>query len=130
LGGEGTVRVAYDLVEERLVAAVCASLEPYEWRNFTPQMLARYVLGVVDHLRVLDLVGDVPGVAVGDPWPVRPVEPGDVRVEVLVDFLILHRWRTLTLAALIRHLFNELGGWCRRRRWVDAELGRLLDDEQ
>jgi hypothetical protein len=130
LGGEGTVRVAYDLVEERLVAAVCASLEPYEWRNFTPQMLARYVLGVVDHLRVLDLVGDVPGVAVGDPWPVRPVEPGDVRVEVLVDFLIRHRWRTLTLAAVIRHLFNELGGWCLRRQWVGAELGRLLDDEQ
>jgi len=122
--------VAYDLVEERRVAAVCASLEPYEWRNFTPQMLARYVLGVLDHSRVLDLVGDVPGAAVGDPGPVKPVEPGDVRVEVLVDFLTRHRWRTLTLAALMRHLLNELGRWCQRRQWVDAELGRLLDDEQ
>jgi hypothetical protein len=124
------VWVAHDLVQERQVAAVCAALEPYEWRNFTPQLLARYVLGVLDHHRVLDLVAGVPGAAVGDPGPVKPVERGDVRVEVLVDFLIRHRWRTLTPAALSRHLFNELGTWCRRRQWVDAELGRLLDDEQ
>lgn len=122
--------MAYDFVEERRVAAVCASLEPYEWRNFTPQMLARYVLGGLDHHRVLDLVGGVPGAAVGDPGQVQPVERGDVRVEVLVDFLIRHRWRTLTLPALIRHLFNELARWCRRRQWVDAELGRLLEDGQ
>jgi hypothetical protein len=115
---------------ERRVAAVCASLEPYEWRNFTPQMLARYVLGVLDHHQVLDLVQGVPGAAAGDAGPVKPVERGDVRVEVLVDFLIRHRWRTLTLAALIRHLINELGTWSRRRLWVDVELGRLLDDER
>jgi hypothetical protein len=122
--------VVSDVVEERRVAAVCASLEPYEWRSFTPQMLARYVLGVLDHHRVLELVAGVPGVAVGDLGPVKPVERGDVRVEVLVDFLIRHRWRTLTLTALIRHLLIELGTWSRRRQWVDAELGRLLDGGQ
>ena len=117
-----------DCVHERQVAAVCASLEPYQWRNLTPQMLARYVLGVLDHQRVLDLVDGVPGADAGDPGPVKPVERGDVRVEVLVDFLVRHRWRTLTLPALIRHLINELCRWSRRRHWVDVELARLLDE--
>jgi len=91
-------------------------------------MLARYVLGVLDHQRVLDLVDGVPGADAGDPGPVKPVERGDVRVEVLVDFLVRHRWRTLTLPALIRHLINELCRWSRRRHWVDVELARLLDE--
>jgi hypothetical protein len=71
----------------------------------------------------------VPGAAIGDPGPVEPAERGDVRVEVLVDFLSGHRWRTLTLAAVGGHLLNELGGWYRQRQRLDAELGELLDDE-
>jgi hypothetical protein len=50
-------------------------------------------------------------------------------VEMLVDFLSGHRWRTLTLAAVGGHLLNELGGWYRQRQRLDAELGELLDDE-
>jgi hypothetical protein len=123
------VWVARELVEERQVAAVCAALEPYEWRSFAPQMLARCVLGALDRHRVLDLVADVSAAATGDPGPVEPAERGDVRVEVLVDFLSGHRWRTLTLAAVGGHLLNELGGWCRQRQRLDAELGELLDDE-
>jgi hypothetical protein len=123
------VGVTHDLVEERQVAAVCAALEPYEWRSFTPQLLARCVLGALDRHRVLDLVADVSGAATGDPGPVEPAERGDVRVEVLVDFLTDHRWRTLTLAAVGGHLLNELGRWCRQRQRLGAQLGRLRDDD-
>jgi hypothetical protein len=123
------VWVARELVEERQVAAVCAALEPYEWRSFAPQMLARCVLGALDRHRVLDLVAGVPGAAIGDPGPVEPAERGDVRVEVLVDFLSGHRWRTLTLVAVGGHLLNELDGWYRQRQRFDVELGELLDDE-
>ena len=118
--------MARELVEERQVAAVCAALEPYEWRSFAAQMLARCVLGALDRHRVLDLVAGVPGAAIGDS---EPAERGDVRVEVLVDFLSGHRWRTLTLAAVGGHLLNELGRWCRQRQRLDAELRELLDDE-
>ena len=121
--------MARELVEERQVAAVCAALEPYEWRSFAPPMLARCVLGALDRHRVLDLVAGVPGAAIGDPGPVEPAERSDVRVEVLVDFLSGHRWRTLTLVAVGGHLLNELGGWYRQRQRLDAELGELLDDE-
>jgi hypothetical protein len=122
------VWVAHDLVEDRQVAAVCAALEPYEWRGFAPQLLARCVLGALDRHRVFDLIMDVSGAATGDPGPVEPAERGDVRVGVLVDFLTGHRWRTLTLTAVSGHLLNELGRWCRQRQRLDAELGRLLDD--
>ena len=117
-----------DLVEEGQVAAVCAALEPYEWRSFTPQLLARCVLGALDRHRVIDLIVDVSGAATGDPGPVEPAEREDVRVDVLVDFLTGHRWRTLTLAAVSEHLVTELCRWCRQRRHLDAELRRLLDD--
>jgi hypothetical protein len=122
------VWVAHDLVEDRRVAAVCAALEPYEWRSFTPQLLARCALGALDRHRVVDLIEVVSGAATGDPGPVEPAEPGDVRVDVLVDFLTGHRWRTMTLVSLSGHLIDELGRWCRQRQRLDAELGRLLDD--
>jgi hypothetical protein len=122
------VWVAREFVEERQVAAVCAALEPYEWRSFAPPMLARCVLGALDRHRVLDLIAGVPGAAIADPAPVEPAERGDVRVEVLVDFLTHHRWRTLTLAAVGGHLLNELDRWCRQRQRLDAELRELLDD--
>jgi len=122
------VWVAHDLSDDRRVAAVCAALEPYEWRSFTPQLLARCVLGALDRHRVIDLIVDVSGAATGDPGPVEPAEREDARFDVLVDFLTGHRWRTLTLAAVSEHLLTELGRWCRQRQRLDAELGRLLDD--
>jgi hypothetical protein len=54
------VWVARDLVEERQVVAVCAALEPYEWRSFAPPMPARCGLGALDRHRVLDLVAGGP----------------------------------------------------------------------
>jgi hypothetical protein len=120
--------VVHDLVEEGQVAGVCEALEPYEWRSFTPQLLARCALGALDRYRVIRLIAEVSGGATDDPGPVEPADRGDVRVDVLVDFLTGHRWRTLTLAAVSEHLLTELGRWCRQRRQLDAELRRLLDD--
>jgi hypothetical protein len=116
------------VAEEREVAAVCAALEPYEWRSFTPQMLVRCVLGALDRHHVGDMVARVPGAGVGDQGPVEPTERGDVRVEVLVEFLTGHRWRGLTLAAVCGQLLTVLAGWWRQWERFEAELGRLLDE--
>jgi hypothetical protein len=124
------VQVVREVAEERVVTAVCAALEPYEWRSFTPEMLARCVLGALDRHRVLDLVAGLPGAGTGDLGPVEPVERGDVRAEVLVEFLACHRWRALTLAAVCGQLLNVLSAWWLQRQRLEAELGRLLDDDR
>ena len=115
---------------EREVAAVCAALEPYQWRSFTPDLVARCVLGALDRRRVLDLLAEVPGSEIGDPCREGPVERGDVRAEVLVEFLTSHRWQGLTLAAVCSQLLNELDAWWSRRQWLEAELARLVDGER
>jgi hypothetical protein len=122
--------VVRGVAEEREVAAVCAALEPYEWRSFTPDLVARCVLGALDRHRVLELVAGVPGAGIGDPGPVEPAERGDVRAEALVEFLGCHRWRGLTLAAVCGQLLNALSGWWLQRQWLDAELSRLLDEDR
>jgi hypothetical protein len=114
--------------DDEYLAALCATLEPYEWRSFTPEMLARCVLGALDRHRVLDLVAGVAGAGIGDPGPVEPAERDDVRAEVLVEFLACQRWRDLTLAAVCRQLLNVLSAWSLQRQWLEAELGRLLDE--
>ena len=102
----------------------------YPWWGFTPEMLARRVLGAVDRLRVLDLVAGVPGTRPGAVGHLEPVDRGDERVEVLVEFLAAHHWRELALAALCRQLLGVLDAWWLRRGWLEVELGRLNDGDR
>ena len=93
---------------EELVEAVCAALRPYQWRSFTPELLARLLLAASDRQRVQGLLAGVPGAAVGT-WDVLdPADRHDVRVSVLVEFLVSHHWTELSLGVLCRELLALL----------------------
>ena len=100
-GAEATTT---DPRDEELVEAACAALRPYQWRTFTPELLARLLLAVSDRQHVHGLLVGVPGAAVG-PWDVLDAaDRHDVRVRVLVEFLLSHHWTELSLCALCREL--------------------------
>jgi hypothetical protein len=94
--------------DEAALEAVCAALEPYPWRSFTPELVARFVVAASDRegLRA-GLVG-VPGAAVGSWERLEPTAPDDRRLEPLVEFLTSHRWTQLRLSALCRGLVSLL----------------------
>jgi hypothetical protein len=93
---------------EELVVAACAALRPYQWRSFTPELLARLLLAASDRQCLHGLLVGVPGAAVGM-WDVLdPADRHDVRVSVLVEFLVSHHWTELSLCALCRELLALL----------------------
>ena len=93
---------------EELAEAACAALRPYQWRRFTPELLARLLLAASDRQRMHDLLVGVPGAAVGT-WDVLvPADRHDVRVGFLVEFLVSHHWTELSLSALCRKLLALL----------------------
>jgi hypothetical protein len=93
---------------EELVEAACAALRPYQWRSFTPELLARLLMAASDRQGVHGLLVGVPGAAVGT-WDVLdPADRHDVRVSVLVEFLVSHHWTELSLGALCRKLLTLL----------------------
>jgi len=93
---------------EELVEAACATLRPYQWRSFTPELLARLLLAASDRQRLHGLLAGVPGAAVGT-WDVLdPADRHDMRISVLVEFLVSHHWTELSLYALCRELLALL----------------------
>ena len=94
--------------DESMVAAIATALEPYPWRRFTPEQLARRALAARDRQGLADLLDSLPGIAAG-PWPEQePVAHDDPRLPVLVDFLAAHRWTQFSLVALSRQLVAVL----------------------
>ena len=93
---------------EELVEAACAALRPYQWRSFTPELLARLLLATSDRQRLHGLLVGVPGAAVGT-WDVLdPADRHDVRLSVLVEFLASRLWTERSLCALCRELLALL----------------------
>ena len=115
------------LVDEHDVAAVCAALEPFAWRRFTPDMLARCLLGALDSRRVQELVAGVPGARAWDAGPLQPADRGDARADVVVEFLAGTRWRSLTLSALCRQVLQVLADEHLQRAWLRLQLHDLTD---
>ena len=93
---------------EELVEAACGALRPYQWRSFTPELLARLLLAANDRQRMHDLLVGVPGAAVGTWDALDPADRHDVRVSVLVEFLMSHHWTGMSLCALCRELLARL----------------------
>ena len=91
------------------MAAVFAALNPYTWRSFTPDLLARRVVAAHDRQALADLLRSVPGAVVG-PWDDVPelAECDDPRVRALVEFLENHPWNQLRLPTLCRLLVRVL----------------------
>lgn len=96
--------------DKAAIAAVSAVLNPFPWRGFTSEHLARCVLAAADRQGLADLLVSVPGVAVGSWSEPEPASPDDPRVKAIVDFLAGHRWTQLSLSTLCRHLVAVLRG--------------------
>lgn len=96
--------------DDRLVATVSAVLQPYQWRSFRPELLARAALGAKDRHELSGVLAGVPGAVVGEWDEPAPVDRDDPRVAPLVRFLTSHRWTELTLTALCRQLLALADG--------------------
>ncbi|MGZ4592275.1 MAG: hypothetical protein ACXV3C_00290 [Actinomycetes bacterium] len=111
------------------VAAACRVLAPHRWRTLTSETVARLVLGALDGQRVDELVACLGTPSVADRREVRPAERGDERVDVLVDVLASHRWRSSTVHALCARLVGSLNSWRVDRACLELELHWLMPDE-
>jgi hypothetical protein len=95
-----------------VVEAVCASLRPFQWRSFPPQLFARWLLAAHDRYRLQALLAGIPGAAVG-PWDtVQIADPDDVRLSRLLPYLTCDSWTDLGLAVLCRELLAVLEEPC------------------
>lgn len=90
------------------MSALCAALEPYPWRRFTPDLFARFVLAARDRQSLHAVLGTVPGASVGS-WTTLEAAPrDDARAAPLVEFLVSHRWTELSMPRLCRNLCDVL----------------------
>ena len=94
--------------DETVVAALCAALEPYPWRGFTPQLFARFALAARDRQALQAVLEAVPGTEPGRWDRLEPTATEDARVARLVDFLSAHRWTERTLPTLCHNLLGVL----------------------
>ncbi len=94
--------------DESVVSSLCAALEPYPWRRFTPERFARFVLAIRDRQSLHDELVTVPGAAVGSWTTLEPAPRDDPRAAPLVEFLVSHRWTELSLPAVCRSLCRVL----------------------
>ena len=88
--------------------AVASALDPYQWRRFRPELLARAVLAANDRQHLHALLAGFPGVAVGTWNPLEPADRDDTRLTGIVEFLSAHRWTELNLTTLCRQLLALL----------------------
>lgn len=95
--------------EEAVVAALCAALAPYPWRQFTPELLARFALAARDRQELATVLSEVQGAAVGTWKRLEPAERADARVPRIVELLGDLRWTEASLLATCRNLVGVLG---------------------
>jgi hypothetical protein len=112
------------------VLAIHTAVEPYGWRALTSEMVARLLLGAVDCLLVLEVIGATPGGSAPDIASVEPTDRGDDRIEPLVQLMASFRWRDVTLTRLVQILLEALDEWWLCRDTFENELGRLLDEQR
>src|SRR3954466_10164150 len=117
------------VVTEPRVQALCAAVGPYGWRALTAEMVARRLLGGVDRLSVLELIGATPAGSDPELAAVSPVDHDDDRLEPLVHLMASFRWRDVTLTRLVQLLLEALDQWWLHRDALELELARLLDEQ-
>jgi hypothetical protein len=111
---------------DSFVAAVTAELKPFEWRSLTAEMLARRVVAAVDRRCVHELLQSKLG-PTQETWECGDATGrSDERVEVLIEFMSEHRWRTWALPFLARQLLGTLDAWWARRQRLEVELNQLV----
>jgi hypothetical protein len=111
------------------VQAIAAAVGPYGWRALTADMVARRLLGAVDRLLVLEVIGASQGGRGPELAAIEPVDRSDDRIEPLVHLMASFRWRDVTLTRLVQLLLDALDQWWLRREAFEDELARLLDEQ-
>jgi hypothetical protein len=106
-------------------AVAAAALAPCAWREFSSRMVARRVLGALDHFAVLDFLSDIDGVDLGTVEAIELTAAEDPRVEPLVAGLDGEHWRSTSLVRLSAGLVASLERWYIDRGVLDPDL---LDD--
>jgi hypothetical protein len=99
---------ATDNSQESVIAAMCAALNPYPWRGFTPEQFARWALAASDRQGLHEALVTVKGTTVGTWAPLDPADHDDARLPRVVEFLASHRWTEFRLPALCRSLLSVL----------------------
>ncbi len=94
--------------DDPVLSALCATLDRYPWRGFTPRLLARFVLAQWDRHAVERLLAGVPGSCVGDWHAVEPAPNDDPRAAALEAFLASRSWKHLSAATVGRQLLAVL----------------------
>ena len=106
-----------DEADDARTFAVRAALASHDWSNLPPDSVARLLLAARDRHRVETLLADCAGTDTGA-WPdLPPVDPDDIRIAPLTDFLGGRRWSEMSLVALVPQLLEELDRWWFRWQW-------------
>jgi hypothetical protein len=92
-------------------------------------LVARRVLGAVDRLLVLEVIGATQGGSARDLAAIEPADRSDDRIEPLVHLMASFRWRDVTLTRLVQLLLEALDQWWLHRDAFEHELARLLDEQ-
>lgn len=109
------------------IDVIASALQPYSWERLSAEMLARYVVALVDRHSLneqLAAICDPPEA----PEAVEPADRDDDRVSAVAQALGACDWRSLTLAAVSVQALRALDAWWDRRRWLEIELSWLLDE--
>jgi hypothetical protein len=112
-------RRSMEELDEDRSAVVRDALATYEWRSLAPDVLARVVLAARDRHRVEVLLGEL-----------APVDPDDIRIVPVAEFLRDRPWRTMPLEALVPEILGALHTWWFRWQWrLGDENARPADEE-
>ena len=81
-----------------------------------------------DRHRIEVLLGDVAGTSDGGWQALSPVDPSDIRVAPLTEFLTGRPWREMSLGALVPELLDVLDRWWFRWQWRLGDETAPADD--
>jgi hypothetical protein len=111
-------------------SAVREALASYAWRSLSPDVLARVVLAARDRHRVEMLIGELTGTATGSWHDLAPVDPDDIRIAPVTEFLEGRPWRGMPLEALVPEILGVLHTWWFRWQWhLGDENARPADED-
>jgi hypothetical protein len=92
-------------------------------------MVARRLLGALDRLLVLEMLGASPGGSVRELGAVEPVDRGDDRIEPIIAVMAAFRWRDATMTRVVQLLLAALDQWWLCRESLEQELTRILNGQ-
>jgi hypothetical protein len=119
-----TAHVSHD---DPRIGAIEDALQRLAWKRFTAEMLARHVIAALDRHWLQEELAPVANLSEVR-CPLEPASPEDERVGIVMQALHACRWRGLTAGGVAGQALRAIESWRDRRRWLEIELGWLLDE--